>query len=309
MLEFAVLGSGSSGNSAVLCLGETRILIDAGLSAKQLCLRLELLGIDPDSLSGIVLTHEHGDHARGIDVFTRKRKLPIYATAHTCEMVRENVKSEVIWRQFEAGGNFEIGGIQAESFSVPHDAVDPVGFVFRCGKSSVGVLSDVGHVTRMIIDRLRGVHTLFAEANYDEVMLQNDTIRPWSTKQRISNRHGHLSNDQTAELVNAVASPHLCQVILGHLSGDCNTPELAERIISEQLHKSGYTDVSVECAERKDPLPFRPAAKEIAVEVPSLEEVSEPIPSVDYTATDNPKPIRVQESVAVSEWKQSEWVF
>lgn len=307
MLEFAVLGSGSSGNSAVLCLGETRILIDAGLSAKQICLRLESLGIDPDSLSGIVLTHEHGDHARGIDVFCRKRKLPIYATVHTCEMVRDSVKADVIWKQFEAGGNFEIGDIKAESFSVPHDAVDPVGFVFRCGLSSIGVLSDVGHVTRTIIDRLRGVHTLFAEANYDEMMLQNDTIRPWSTKQRISNRHGHLSNDQTAELVKAVASPHLCQVILGHLSGDCNTPELAEKIVSEQLEKSGYRDVSVECAQRKDPLPLRPAARVIRADAPPQEV--EKSAEVDYSSTDQPKTVRVQEPVAVSEWKQSEWAF
>ncbi len=286
MLEFAILGSGSSGNSGVVCLGDTRILIDAGLSAKQLCVRLELLGIDPDSIDAIVLTHEPGDHARGIDVFCRKRKLPIYGTPHTCQMVQEKVSSDVIWRHFEAGSTFEIGkNLNITSFSVPHDAVDPVGFVFRGKKSSLGVLSDVGHVTHMIVDHLRGVDSLFTECNYDDQMLQDDTIRPWATKQRISNRHGHLSNEQTAELVAKIASPNLCQIVLGHLSSDCNAPDLACRIISEKLHEIGHRDVKVECADRKDPLPLRCAAKE---------KPTRPI------STD-PEPEQP--------WSQSEWAF
>ncbi len=286
MLEFAILGSGSSGNSGVVCLGDTRILIDAGLSAKQLCVRLDLLGIDPDSIDAIVLTHEHGDHTRGIDVFCRKRKLPVYGTAHTCQIVREKVSSEVIWRHFEAGSTFEIGqGLHVTSFSVPHDAVDPVGFVFRGKKSSLGILSDVGHVTHMIVDHLRGVDALFTECNYDDKMLQDDTIRPWATKQRISNRHGHLSNDQTAELVEKIASPNLCQVVLGHLSSDCNTPDLACRIISEKLHEIGHRNVKVECADRKDPLPLRHAARA--------------------------KPVRstVADPDSDKQWSQSEWAF
>lgn len=307
MLEFAVLGSGSSGNSSVVCLGDTKILIDAGLSARQICVRLESLGIDPCSLSAIVLTHEHGDHSRGIDVFCRKRKLPVYATSHTCRIVGENVRSDVTWKPFEAGSSFRIGDVSMESFSVPHDAVDPVGFVFRANHSSVGVLSDVGHVTRMIIDRLRGVTTLFTEANYDEVMLQNDPVRPWSTKQRISNRHGHLSNEQTAELVKAVASPHLCQVVLGHLSSDCNTPDLASRVIREQLSHSGYEDVSVECAGRAEPLPLRPAARPgstVSEDAPPAKEKTRA-----YSGTREKSTIRVSEPADTSGWKQTEWAF
>jgi len=297
MLELAVLGSGSSGNSALVCLGDTRILIDAGLSARQLCVRLEALGIDPDSLSAIVLTHEHGDHTRGIDVFCRKRSIPVYATNHTCSIVRESVRCEVAWHQFEAGREFRIGEISVETFSVPHDAVDPVGFVFGCGESRVGVLSDVGHVTRMIIERLRDVDTLFTESNYDEKMLQNDTRRPWAIKQRISNRHGHLSNEQTAELVLEIASPRLKQVILGHLSSDCNCPELAAEVIRTALRKDGFGDVAVECAKRKDPLPLRTAA------LPA-------IPREEKTA----KSSRVCESEpappsAPQQWQQGEWAF
>ena len=301
MLEFAVLGSGSSGNSAVVCLGEVRVLIDAGLSAKQLCLRLESLGIDPDSIGAIVLTHEHGDHSRGVDVFCRKRKLPIYGTAHTCRMVEETVRSEVIWRHFEAGCDFEIGtGLRVGTFSVPHDAVDPVGFVFRGKKSSLGVLSDVGHVTHMIVDHLRGIDALFTECNYDETMLLNDTIRPWATKQRISNRHGHLSNEQTADLVAKIASPNLYQIVLGHLSSDCNSPDLACRVISKKLHQIGHHQVQVECADRKSPLPLRPVARDVRVaEVARVTKVAES--RTGPPVTGGPE--------SDGQWRQSEWAF
>jgi len=307
MLELAVLGSGSSGNCALVSLGETHVLIDAGLSAKQICIRLESLGVDPDQLTAIVLTHEHGDHTRGIDVFCRKRPLPVYATLHTCAIVRENVSSPVIWTQFDSGSRFEIGEIKIDSFSVPHDAVDPVGFVFRCEESSLGVLSDVGHVTRMIVDRLKGVDTLFTEANYDEMMLQNDTKRPWATKQRISNRHGHLSNDQTAELVASVAGENLKRVVLGHLSSDCNTPELAEKIISEKLGANGFNSVTVQCADRKQPLPFEAVAHPPKEEAPIPQEnapnsalVCEPAP----TETGAPAP-----SLPDQKWRQTELIF
>ncbi|MGB0154814.1 MAG: MBL fold metallo-hydrolase [Verrucomicrobiales bacterium] len=310
MLELAVLGSGSSGNSALVCLGETRILIDAGLSARQLCLRLENLGVDPDSLSAIVLTHEHGDHTRGIDVFCRKRSVPIYGTTHTCAIVRENVKSEIPWHHFEAGNDFMIDDIKVESFSVPHDAVDPVGFVFRCNRSSLGVVSDVGHVTRMIVERLKGVDTLFVEANYDEVMLQNDTHRPWSTKQRISNRHGHLSNDQTAELVGQIASENLTRVVLGHLSSDCNAPDLARQVIIKKLEAEGLNGVLVECAMRKDPLPLCKTASESAAppEI-SPEEIDEEKPAKSARVCESTGASAPTPSASVEEWSQTEWAF
>ncbi len=298
MLELAVLGSGSSGNSALVCLGETRILIDAGLSARQLCVRLEALGVDPDKLSGIVLTHEHGDHTRGIDVFCKKRNVPVYATKHTCSVVRESLRCEVSWHLFEAGREFRIDDVMIETFSVPHDAVDPVGFVFACGNSKVGVLSDVGHVTRVIVDRLAGVDTLFTEANYDDKMLQNDTLRPWAIKQRISNRHGHLSNEQTAELVSQIASPRLKRVVLGHLSSDCNCPDLAAEVIRKALQKDGFSDVDVECADRKTPLPLRSAAR--------------PVSHAEEKAAKSSRvcePERAPTAAPQQQWQQGEWAF
>jgi phosphoribosyl 1,2-cyclic phosphodiesterase len=305
MLQLAVLGSGSSGNSALVCHEETRILVDAGLSARQLCARLEAIGVDPDSLTAIILTHEHGDHTRGLDVFCRKRHLPVYATIHTSALVREGVKSQVTWKQFEAGSGFSINGVKIDSFSVPHDAVDPVGFRFHCGRSSLGVLSDVGHVTRMIIDRLKGVDTLFTESNYDDKLLQEDTKRPWATKQRISNRHGHLSNEQTAELIAEIAGPNLTRVVLGHLSSDCNTPELAVSVITKCLCERGLNDVPVDCAGREAPLPLLPVAREANYRARYDEEISA-------------KSARVCEPSGAAapafapssqEWNQTEWSF
>lgn len=302
MLHLAVLGSGSSGNSALVCHEDTRILVDAGLSARQLCRRLEALGVLADSLSAIVLTHEHGDHVCGLDVFCRKRRLPVFATSHTCAVVREGVSSPVTWRPFEAGNSFRVGSVEIHSFSVPHDAVDPVGFLFDSGNCRLGLLSDVGHVTRLILDRLKGVDTLFAEANYDETLLMNDTKRPWATKQRISNRHGHLSNAQTADLVSAVAGPNLHRVVLGHLSGDCNTPELAAAAVSERLRSEGMDRVEVECAPRNASTPLRPVGRAAA---PPVEE----IPAKSVRVCESGAAASGRAASPSSEWSQSEWAF
>jgi hypothetical protein len=188
---------------------------------------------------------------------------------------------------------------------VPHDAIDPVGFLFQCGHSSLGVLSDVGHVTRMIIDRLKGVDTLFTESNYDDVLLQNDTKRPWATKQRISNRHGHLSNEQTAELVSEIAGPSLTRIVLGHLSSDCNTPELAAGVIATRLRERGHTGVTVECAGRDAPLPLVPVVREAIYRA----RFSEEIPAKSARVCE-PGGVAANSPASLApEWNQTEWAF
>lgn len=226
-MRLAVLGSGSGGNAAVLMTGETTLLIDAGFSARQLCQRLLDIGVDPDALDGILLTHEHSDHACGLRVFLRKRPIPVYASALTRESLSEGLSDQVEWRIFQRGQPFKAGDIVVEAFALPHDAIDPVGFVCEVDGIRVGIATDFGHVTNLVRDRLRGVRVLLVEANYDQGMLEEDTRRPWSTKQRISSRHGHLSNVQTGELVESLLPHGLETVILGHLSCDCNCPELA----------------------------------------------------------------------------------
>jgi len=254
MLRFAALGSGSSGNSALVYTDDTCVLLDAGISAKQLRLRMVALGFEPERLDGILLTHEHGDHTRGLDVFCRKVEAPIYCSPLTLEVVSQSVTSAQSWRMIEGGTPFQIGDIRVESFTVMHDAVDPMGFVFEHRGSRLGFASDVGHVTGVMRAALKGVHALFVEANYCDTMLQNDTKRPWSLKQRVASRHGHLSNAQAADLVLDVASSGtLERVLLGHLSEDCNCPEVAETAIRVALQRERIQEIGVLCAGREAP--------------------------------------------------------
>ncbi|MCW0219282.1 MAG: MBL fold metallo-hydrolase [Prosthecobacter sp.] len=253
MVRLTVLGSGSSGNCAVVSTDRTTLLIDAGLSAKQICLRLEAAGFSLDQLDGILLTHEHQDHTNGLEVLSSKRQLALYATALTRETLEGNLKfrSSPTWRMMTTGSAFEFQDLRIECFPVPHDAVDPVGFVIADEESRLGVLSDVGFVTNLIKDRLKAADSLFIEANYDAQLLEADLKRPWATKQRISSRHGHLSNDQAAELLESVAHPGLHHVVLGHLSDDCNDPDRATKRMQESLHRVGIRDTRVLCAERR----------------------------------------------------------
>lgn len=306
MIRFAVLGSGSSGNCSVISLGETHVLIDIGLSARQVEQRLETLGLDPGKISAVVLTHEHSDHTGGLDVFLRKRPgLEVYATTHTAALIREGLRTQPRWRVFHAGGGFEVGGFTVESFNVPHDAVDPVGFVFRGAGMALGSLSDTGHVTHLIRERLRGLDALHVEANYDEMLLQNDRKRPWATKQRISSRHGHLSNAQAAELISAVACERLRWVVLNHLSRDCNNARLAGDEISRALVARGLSRVGVHCACQRQPLPFLTLSPPVP---PS------PEPKVPGQPHHRPPEDRVRETPAFGQppdkaYVQEEWQF
>jgi phosphoribosyl 1,2-cyclic phosphodiesterase len=247
-MRIAVLGSGSGGNAAVVEAGGLRLMIDAGLSAKQLALRLRLAGIDPETLDGILLTHEHGDHVRGLKVFLKQFPVAVFTTAATARIVREAGIAGGTWKFFEAGQSFALGGLAIETFAIQHDAVDPVGFVVGDGARRVGFLSDAGFVTRSVTERLRGLCGLFVEANYDEALLEADTKRPWPIKQRIASRHGHLSNRQVAELIREISHPALARVVLGHLSSDCNTPETILGCLRACLAELGHGHVGLHCA-------------------------------------------------------------
>lgn len=234
--------------------GETRLLIDAGLSAKQITARLAMIGIEPASLGGILLTHEHGDHVKGLKVFLKQNPLPVYATASTSHVVRETGIGGGTWRTFESGQAFAIRNLEIRSFAVHHDAVDPVGFVIGGGETKrLGFLSDAGHVTHSMTESLRGLHGLFIEANYDERLLEMDTKRPWSIKQRISSRHGHLSNHQVANLLDNIAHAGLTRIVLGHLSPDCNTPETAITHLRTCLSAAGHPHIGLHCARQDEP--------------------------------------------------------
>lgn len=254
-VELVVLGSGSSGNTAVLKGGGRAILIDAGISARKTLQRLALAGIDPGEICAVLLTHEHGDHAGGLPVLLRSLRCPVYATRLTADEVRgqdeRNAGAE--WRIFATGAKFSVECFEIAAFSVPHDATDPVGFTVRSGALSIGILTDLGHVNHSVVHHVTGVDCLFVEANHDEELLRADNKRPFSIKQRILSPHGHLSNRAAADLAARARSTSLRNVVLGHLSRDCNTAELALDAVRQAL--GGHGAIRIECSLPDEMLP------------------------------------------------------
>jgi len=248
MLHVTVLRSGSSGNCSLVEFGETRILVDAGLSAKRIAELLTEVGVAPASLTGILVTHEHDDHASGLGVWSSRHETPVYANVLTAEAILFNAKREVRipFRMFQTGAPFDLGGVEVRSFSIPHDAAEPVGFVLSAGESAVGFLTDLGYATGLVRQRAREVDTLVIESNHDERLLLNDVKRPWSVRQRISSRHGHLSNDAASEVLAELAGGRLKRAVLGHLSRDCNSAELAGGAVRKRLEAEGVATETVE---------------------------------------------------------------
>jgi len=248
MLEATILASGSSGNALLLRSGEATVLVDAGISAKRLRSGIAAAGLEPEQLDGVFLTHEHGDHTQGLKVFCRKLEVPIYANAHTAQALQAHGLN-AIWKIFQTGNRFRVRDLEIDTFNVPHDAADPVGFCIESQGVRFAILTDLGHASTLVIERVREADAILIEANYDNDLLQNDLKRPWAIKQRISSRHGHLSNDSAAKVLHQAAQGRLRLALLGHLSRDCNTPELAKQAADVAIRQAERTDVSIFCAE------------------------------------------------------------
>jgi phosphoribosyl 1,2-cyclic phosphodiesterase len=260
-VQFTILGSGSGGNCAYLEAGETRLLIDAGFSARQIRERLASIGRAPEGLTGILITHEHGDHITGLGTLCAKTGATIYANRFTREAIEKQFPAAGLkFAVFETGAAFTVGEVEVQSFSVPHDAMDPVGFLLRTLAGNIGFLTDLGHATKLILERVKPANVLVLEANHDLKLLQDDTRRPWSTKQRILSRHGHLSNEAAAEVAVQLANADLHRIYLGHLSRDCNRPELAHRTVATRLREIGATHIAVDNTSQEKPSPTLPLA-------------------------------------------------
>jgi phosphoribosyl 1,2-cyclic phosphodiesterase len=204
------------------------------------------VGVDPSSVQAICISHEHEDHVSGVGVMQRKRGVELFGNSATIEALNATSRhSGLSWSIFEAGQEFQIGALKIEPFSVPHDAYDPVGFRISCEGSKLGIVTDMGIATSLIRERLKDCDALVVEANHDSEMLKLSE-RPWSLKQRISGRHGHLSNSQTCELLTEVASPSLKAVYLAHISSDCNERDIAEKAVRAALDGMGLNQVEVE---------------------------------------------------------------
>jgi phosphoribosyl 1,2-cyclic phosphodiesterase len=245
-IRLCVLASGSSGNSTFIGTEKTRILVDAGVSAKQVTSRLAEIGERPEDLDAICVTHEHGDHIAGIRVLQRQHGIPVYANAGTLDGIRVAQKGvhELICRQFTTGSGFQVGDLEIEPFSIPHDAYEPVGFVVRGGGVSVGMATDVGIATNLLREKLRACEAVVIEANHEESMV-HDAPRPWSLKQRILSNQGHLSNRAAAELMAEIAGDGLKHLFLAHLSSDCNSPSCARRVFETVLAEAGHDHVLI----------------------------------------------------------------
>jgi phosphoribosyl 1,2-cyclic phosphodiesterase len=239
IVKFCVLASGSSGNAALLATENTRILIDAGLSLRELGKRLAAAGEDIGNIDAVLITHEHSDHVAGLPVMARSRKVraAIYMTWLTAPAIDWGSAVPRL-ETFQAGAGFQIGDIEIQSFSVPHDAVDPVGFTLQAQGVRIGIATDLGYVPESIKYHLRRTDLLLLEANHDLDMLKVGPY-PWSVKQRVMSRVGHLSNMMMSDFLMQDFDSATSNLVLGHLSEQNNHPEIVRMIARQALKERG----------------------------------------------------------------------
>lgn len=240
MLRFAVLASGSSGNSLWVASSTTAVLVDCGLSARELTRRLAAIDRSPHDLQGLVLTHEHGDHASGCGTAARRFRLPLHATAGTLAAAERFLGGIPEQRVVRAGEVFAIGDLRFEPFSQPHDAAAPMGVAVHCGSLKLTLLTDLGYITHLVRDKVRGSQALILESNHDPRMLQEGPY-PWAVKQRIGGRHGHLSNPTAAAFLAEIANDGLRHVVLAHLSKTNNDALLVRDLHQQAVNGSRIT--------------------------------------------------------------------
>lgn len=241
-LQLAVLGSGSTGNATYLEFAGFGLLIDAGLSALATKRRLAELGLSPENLRAICVTHDHSDHTRGIPQLRKQFGVSLYANLDTARAI----DPELPWIVFQDGSPFQVGPFAITPFSLPHDAMDPVGFIVRAGGCSVGFATDLGFPTTLVRTHLSHCSAIVLETNHEPSLLRHSSYPP-RLQQRILSRQGHLSNDAAADLAAelAAANPSLLHIYAAHLSRECNRLELALHALRARLRDAGRPDIAV----------------------------------------------------------------
>ena len=254
IVKFCVLASGSSGNCALLATGHTRILLDAGLSMREIRNRLAAIGEDLGSIDAILVTHEHTDHVAGLPMLARNAHVhpAIFMTWLTAPAIDWG-ESQPRLETFQAGASFTIGNVEVQSFSLPHDAVDPVGFCFEVEGVRIGVATDLGYIPESVKYHLRRTDLLLLEANHDLDMLKVGPY-PWSVKQRVMSRVGHLSNLVVSEYLSQDFDSRTAHLVLGHLSEHNNHPEIVRLVAAQALEQRGL-HTRLDIAEQRRPSP------------------------------------------------------
>jgi phosphoribosyl 1,2-cyclic phosphodiesterase len=270
-MRLTVLGSGSTGNAVLICAGRTRVLVDAGLSAKEVVRRLALVGEDAARLDGVVVTHEHGDHAGGLRVLLKTVGCPVYISGATRDAyIREKARSDDEPKrraealrdrteEISSSRDFRIGEIDFHPFTVPHDAADNFGFVATHAGVRVATLMDFGCVTTLVAERLKGCAAVVIESNHSRDMLKACEVYPWELKQRILSRTGHLSNEDVAAWLRDGFDGAAEHVVLAHLSQRANNPHLAKLSAEMALQERGglfQTTTRITLSHPKEPTPW-----------------------------------------------------
>jgi phosphoribosyl 1,2-cyclic phosphodiesterase len=253
-IRAAILGSGSAGNATCIEGGGSRLLLDAGFSCRQLTDRLAAIGVAPESLDGIVVTHEHADHVRGAARFSTTHGVPIYCTPKTARAAGLDADGLPIL-PIEADRPFAIGGLEVSPFPVPHDAVETIGCAVISGGARIGYATDLGHAAEAVRIGLGDCDLLILEANHDAAMLDSGPY-PEMVKRRVRGRHGHLDNETSAGLVSEVVSERTLRVVLAHLSARNNRPDLAIAAVRRRLDRDGRRRPGLCAAGQDAPSPW-----------------------------------------------------
>ncbi|HLS35326.1 MAG TPA: MBL fold metallo-hydrolase [Bacillota bacterium] len=241
-MRFSVLASGSTGNAFYIESGETKLLVDAGLSGVQLERLFANININPEELSGLLVTHEHSDHIKGVGIFARKYNLPVYANEKTWRAMSKSIGKLSTEQKFEFQTNQvkTFGNMDVQSFEVSHDAVEPMFFTFHKGDKKIALVTDLGYVSERIKKTIENADAYIFEANHDVEMLRAGSY-PWSVKRRILSDSGHVSNEDCGIALSEVIGNETKRIYLAHLSQDNNMKDLARMTVEQELQKRGIT--------------------------------------------------------------------
>lgn len=245
MEGFCPLASGSKGNSIYVGSQRTKLLIDAGLSAKATKERLSLINVDLGDIDAILITHEHTDHILGLKMLAYKMGIPVFANGETAKGIVNCFQGSPKFKIFSTGETFEFGDMEIHPFSIQHDTLDPVAFTIKIDSLKLGFCADLGFASTLVQNQLRNCDYLYLEANHEPSMV-HASARPMVYKQRVLSRTGHLSNEACGQLLSEVAHPKLKHVHLAHLSSECNSKEKALSVVQSHLIPKGiHVDVCV----------------------------------------------------------------